>query len=137
MKSSEVIRKHYDKIAAAMVEKYRDVIECDGRIQYQIYIWDDGELEFLQDVQGGNSWLKARDGEPRKLYHVDTISECPGFDVWDYSESGKPDDDVDAEQMRDEIIDWLVESYEEGVYDRLDGIIKEIEQVERWQEEEY
>jgi hypothetical protein len=36
--------------------------------------------------------------------------------------------------MRDEIIDWLVESYEEGVYDRLDGIIKEFEQAERYEE---
>ena len=134
MKHSEIIHKYYNEIAAAMVEKYRDVVECDGRIQYQIYIWEDGELEYLQDVQGGNSWLKARDAEPRQLVLVDTIDVGPGFDVWDYSESGKPDDDDEAEQMRDEIIDWLVESYEEGVYDRLDGIIKEFEQAERYEE---
>lgn len=136
MKASEIIRKYYDKIANAMAERYRDVVESDGNIQYGIYIWEDGEIQILEDVQGGNSWLKARDGEPRKLVHVDTISECPGFDVWDYSEV-KPDDDEKAEQMKDEIIDWLVESYEEGVYDRLDWIIKEIEQTERWEEKDY
>ena len=132
MKRSEAIEKYYDKIKADMVELYRSVIECDGRIQYGIYIWEDGELEHLEEVQGGTGWLKPRDYEPRELYYVTTIYVDPSFDIWDCSESGAPDDEDEREAMREEIIDWLVDDYKANVSDTLDSIIEDVKRREKY-----
>ena len=132
MKRSEAIEKYYDKIKADMVELYRSVIECDGRIQYTIYVWEDGELEHLEQPQGGNSWLQPRDCEPRELFCVTTIDVGPGFDIWDCSERGAPDDEDERETMRNEIIDWLVDEYEANVEELLDSIIEETKHWEKY-----
>lgn len=125
MKSSEAIVKYYDKIRETMIECYRSVIECGGRIQYKVYVWEDGEIVTLEGVQGDNSWLQPRDMEPRKLFAVDTVSVSPGFDIWDYAEDGMPDDEIERETMQEQIIDWLVESYESQIDETLDAIIED------------
>lgn len=137
MKKSEIIRKYRDTIAAEMVRLYKSVIESDGHIRYGIYIWDDGEIRILEDVQGGNSYYVPDSTETRVLSAVCVIDVGAGFDIWDYTESDKPEDDDEREQMRDEIIDYLVEGYEESVPDLLDEIIKDAEEYERYEEEDY
>ena len=134
MKHSEIIRKYYNEIAAAMVEKYRDAVECDGRVQYQIYIWDDGEMSIMEAPQGDNSYMVASDFEERELVHVTTIDLGAGFDIWDYSEDGKPEDEDEAELMFKDIVDYLVDSYEESIDELLGGIIADAEQIERYEE---
>lgn len=47
MKRSEIISTHREAIAAYMVEHFRIVLECGGKVQYKLYIWEDGELEGL------------------------------------------------------------------------------------------
>lgn len=131
MKRSECITKYYKDIAAAMVERYRTVLECDGRIQYKVYIWEDGEMECLQGVQGDNSWLQARDCEPRELFYVCKI-DSPCFDPWDYSDHSAPDDEEEREAERKEIIDYLVGEYETNISDVLDVVIEEAERDESW-----
>ena len=130
MKKSEAIAKYYGDIAAAMAERYRAVIECDGRIQYKIYVWEDGEIECLEGVQGDSTWLQARDMEPRELYYVCTI-DAPCFDAWDYTDHFAPDDEAEREAERKEIIDYLVAEYETNVADVLDDIISDAEREEK------
>lgn len=132
MKLSEIITNNYKAITEAMVSMYRTVLESNGRIQYKIYIWDDGEIECLEQVQGDNSYLQPRDMEPRALYYVTTI-EQPNFDPWDSADHSAPDDEQEREAEEQEIIDWLVQEYETNVGDELDNIISEAEMVEHYE----
>ncbi len=127
MKKSEIISANIDKLAAAMVERYRNVLESNGRMQYTIYIWEDGELECLQAVQGDHSWLQPRDAEPRALYYVTTVSEAPGFDLFVASGLSEPEDDAEREAAEAEIVDWLVDSYKENLPVTLDAIMEDAE----------
>lgn len=132
MKRSEALTKYYSKIAEDMVEHYRTVLECDGRIQYKLYIWQDGEIERLQGPQGDNSYLKPRDMEPRELFYICTIGESASFSIWDFAENGEPEDDTERDTQREEIIDWLAGEYAGNVRDVLDAIIEEAETDERY-----
>lgn len=123
MKKSEVIEEYRDNIAAAMREDYRSVLECGGRIEYQIYVWEDGEIEELQEVQGSHTWLKPKDGEERQLFHVITIS-YPFFNPWDFSTESIPDDDDERENAEKEIIDWLCDEYENDIDNLIDEQIR-------------
>lgn len=131
MKRSEIITKYSREIAEVMVERYRSVLECAGRIQYKVYVWEDGELECLEGVQGDNSYLRPRDMEPRELYYVCTI-DAPCFDPWDYTDHSAQDDENKREKERGEIIDYLVGEYETNISDALDVVIEEAEQEERF-----
>ena len=123
----QAIRKYRDKITADMVECYKAVIESNGSIQYRLYVWEDGELEHLLEPQGGNGWLKPRDMEPRKLFYVTTIGESSSFCIWDFAENGIPEDYTERDNLREEIIDWLVGGYEDSVADVIDAIEDEAE----------
>lgn len=79
MKTSEVLRKYRDELIESAMNLYRLVLEYEGRIKYLLYIWDDGEIEVLEDVCGGNSFLRANSGESRSLHYVDTFSIPPGY----------------------------------------------------------
>ena len=129
MTKAEIIAVNRDKIAEALVEHYKSVLNCDGAIQYRLYIWSDGELETLEDIQGGNSWLQARKSEPRELFCITTI-DAPCFDPWDYSMDEKPDGEEEQEKEREAIIDWLVGEYENSIDDLINRIIKEAEEDE-------
>lgn len=136
MKASEAIRKYYDTIRAEMISCYRTVLECSGRIQYKIYIWCDGEIERLEAPQGDSAWLQPRDAEPRDLFHVVTV-DAPFFDVWDYSETGKPEDPAEADELEREIIDYLVDSYDtESADEILSAAISDAEEAEAYQAED-
>lgn len=132
MNRSEIISENYKAITEAMVSRYRTVLESNGRIQYKIYIWDDGEIECLEQVQGDNSYLQPREMEPRALHYVTTI-EQPNFDPWDSADHSAPEDEQERETEEREIIDWLVQEYETNVGDELDNIISEAEMVEHYQ----
>lgn len=127
MKKSEVISANIEKIAAAMVERYKYVLESNGRMQYKIYIWEDGDLECMQTVQGDHSWLQPRDAEPRALYYVTTVSETPGFNLFDAGGFVEPEDDVEREAAEAEVIDWLVDSYKENLPVTMDAILEDAE----------
>lgn len=124
MTKIEVIKKYSDSIKNEMVDRYSSVLDSFGRIQYQIYIWDDGEIECLEGVQGDNSYLKAKDSETRNLYYVCTVS-APNFDPWDYSDHAAPDNETERETERTEIIDYLVDEYKQNLPDVFDAIIEE------------
>lgn len=130
MKKSEIIRKYYNEIAKALAERYRAVIESDGSIQYKVYIWEDGELQFLEGVQGDTGYLVPRDMETRELYFVHTV-EAPCFNAWDYTDHGEPEDADEREAEHREIVDFLVDEYNEQLDDLMDSIISEAEMDER------
>ena len=129
MKRSEAIEQYRAKIEAAMVEKYRTVIGCRGQLQYGIYVWSDGDVKCLEDVQGGNSYWKTHDGGPYGLFYVTTI-DAPCFDPWDAADHSAPEDDDEREKEEQELIDWYVDEYSQNVSDILDAIIDEAEQQE-------
>ena len=59
MTKKELIMKHYDELKTEIIDCYRLVLKYwVAGIQYQIYIWEDGELEFHETT--GNSRLIAR-----------------------------------------------------------------------------
>ena len=124
MKRSEIIAMHYGKIIDAMTEHYRYVLNSDGRIQYKVYIWEDGELEYLYGVQGDNGWLQPKECEPRELFYVCTI-DAPGFDPWDIAENGAPDDETARAEEREEIIEYVMDNY--NAEEILDSIIESAE----------
>lgn len=135
MKKSEVIHAHYDEILNAMKSCYEDVIRSGGRIQTKVYVWEDGELEYLTDAQGSNTFLTPRDMETRELYFVATI-EAPSFDVWDFSADPKPEDEEEAARMEEELIEWyLEEGTSEQMIAILDAAIEDAEEKEKYEEE--
>lgn len=137
MKRSEILNTYRDSIEEAMVTAYHNVLKCYGRIQYKIYVWEDGEIESLEGVQGDNCCLVAKDSEPRDLEYVCTI-DSPCFDPWDYDDESAPDDEDECERMEGAIIDYLVSEYKrEGVRDALDAVIDEAESEEEYYEEYY
>lgn len=113
MKTSELIRKHAETIKDTMVARYKTVLECNGSVQYKIYIWDDGEIECQEGPQGDNSYLVPRSGEARDLYYICTVS-APFFDAWDLTDHAAPEDENERETERAEIITWAVDEYREN-----------------------
>ena len=131
MKRSEILEKYRDKIEKEMVECYRSVLENSGNIQYDVYVWDDGEIRVHEDVQGSISRLVPCDAETRKLFFVDRI-EMPFYDPWDSSIDAPPDDDAEREAQEKDIIDYEVEQYGANVSDRMDEMIDDAERDERY-----
>ena len=131
MKRSEIITENYEAIADEMTELYRTALECDGRIQYKLYIWEDGELESLQGPQGDTSYLQPRSAEPRRLFYVCTVTAFAG--PWDYADHAAPEDEAERETERAEIVDWLMREYRANASDVLDIIIDEAEREERYE----
>lgn len=133
MKLSEVINANYDKIAESMIQHYRTVLESRGGVQYKIYIWSDGELFALEQVQGDNTRAVPNDMETRELFHVCTIA-CPCFDPWDAANESAPDDEDEREAQEEEIIDWLVSEYKNSIDDKLGEIISDAERDEMFEQ---
>lgn len=132
MKNSEMIKKFAAEIQESMIDAYKTSIECEGRIEYQIYVWEDGEIERLQTVSGDRSYLKAKDGEPRKLVYVTTVAGCNPFDCAD---EAIPEDENEREDMKAELIEWLMDEYKATVSEKLDEAIEREECEEKHSEE--
>lgn len=124
MKKSEVLTQYYDTIIDAMIHYHDTVLESYGNVQYKLYIWDDGEIEAMEQPQGDHSYLAPRECETRKLFYITTVSEGPGFDPWDAAAAeSRPDDDAEREAAEAEILQFLKEDYRNGVDLVLDSII--------------
>lgn len=136
MKTSEAIKKYQQKIMETMSKKYRNVLESEGRLQYRIYVWEDGEIECLEGVQGDNSYLKAKDNEPRTLFYVDTFS-APGFNIWDAAGESTPENEREAEEMAKSVIDACMEEYTDSLPDVVDALIHEAEDEESYEAERW
>lgn len=135
MKKSEVIEQNRDKIMEEMAREYLDVLECGGRIQYSLYIWEDGELEILEQAQGDNTWLQPKDWVTRKLYGVTEVSE-PNFDPWDSWDTTPPEDEKERDEALETILDWYMDEYKRELPNLLDAIIKNAEFTEKYLDEE-
>ena len=118
MKKSEIIKKYEDKIIEAMVEYYEAIVRYNGRVEYALYIWEDGEIEVLEKTSGDNSWLQAKDWEERELFYVTTVKVDSSFNIWDGAGGiSIPEDEDEAAEMEEELIDNLVNEYRtEQVY---------------------
>lgn len=124
MKKTEIILANYAAIVAAMIEHYQTVIACEGRLQYDIYIWSDGELDILEQFQGGNSYLRPVDGETRNLYYVTTVGGqlC---NIWDLAWETPPEDPDELKTAEEEITAWLLDEYRNNIDDVMDRIIED------------
>ena len=118
MKKSEIIKKYEDKIIEAMVEYYEAIVRYNGRVEYALYIWEDGEIEVLEKTSGDNSWLQAKDWEERELFYVTTVKVDSSFNIWDGAgDISIPEDEDEAAEMEEELIENLVNEYRtEQVY---------------------
>lgn len=120
----EIIKKYEDKIIEAMVEYYEAIVRYNGRVEYSLYIWEDGEIEVLEKTSGDNSWLQAKDWEERELFYVATIKEYGNFNIWDVIGESMPEDEEEAEKMEEEAIEYLVDEYKrEQVYVDYQGAL--------------
>lgn len=123
MKKSEALVKYQSEIIQAMIHYHDAVLHSMGRAQYRLYIWDDGEIEAMEQPQGDHSYLAPRECETRDLFYITTITEGPGFDPWDAAGSAPPEDDAEREAAEAEIIAWLSESYPIYAESELESII--------------
>ena len=131
MKKSEAIRKYYDAVRESMIDAYGHVIDSRGRVQYKVYVWEDGEIERLPGPQGDNSYLMPRVCETRQLYYITTVSE-PCYDPRDQIADKLPDDEAECEKLFEETDAWMKESYAENIDDVLDNLIDDAEQEEKY-----
>ena len=133
MTRSEIIRNHYSEIADEMIEHYRTVLESEGHVQYNMYIWEDGTIYSLEQVQGDGTYLVPNDMETRQLYYIDTVA-YPFFNPWDAAGESAPDDDAEREAQEAEIIDYLVDQYRNNIDDVMERIITDAECDEMFEE---
>lgn len=111
MKKSEIIKKYETAIINAMVKAYEDVVRYNGIFENDIYITEDGEIETVETLRGDNFWLTEG------LFFVTTVKVGVGFDIWDTTESEMPEDEDEAAEMEEELIENLVNEYRtEQVY---------------------
>lgn len=112
MKKSEIIKKYEAAIIEAMVKAYEDVVRYNGTFENDIYITEDGEIETIETLRGDNFWLTDNG-----LFFVTTVKVGVGFDIWDTTESEIPEDEDEAAEMEEELIENLVDEYKrEQVY---------------------
>ena len=129
MKKSEVIKTYRSEIESTMINRFRNVMDCDNRIQYKVYIYDDGEIECLEGPSGDNSWLKANDADDRELHYVTTVT---GINPWDCIDASQPEDENERDAVREEIINSEVASYKGYASDVIDEVINEAEMIEKY-----
>lgn len=128
MKKSEIIINNYDTILNALGACYRDALESDGRMQYALYVWEDGEIEILPKVSGDHTYLIPKECEPRQLVHVMTVG---GYN-FHYSEN------LNGTETEDDIGIWLDELTSQYMNDQaecdLDDRIEELKREEEPEE---
>ena len=120
MTRRELIEKYYDELREEIIDCYRCVLKCwRTGINYQVYIWEDGEFEFLEQVNPGTGWLHPNQCESRELYYICTVSES-GFNPWDGWCEEYPNDETEEEKIEKELIDECVDWWVgEGKADEL------------------
>lgn len=146
MTKSEVLKEHSEEFMQAMREAYIDLMHCAAptKCEYELYIWEDGEIETLLKPVGSSGFLQAKQEEPRWL---DYVCRVRADDVWQYMDAEKPSEwdydtqeeyekaTAEAEAMEAEAIEELCAQYdpEEAFY----WIMKEIIQDEKLDEERW
>ena len=120
MTRKELIEKYYDELREEIIDCYRCVLKCwRTGINYQVYIWEDGEIEFLEQVNPDNGWLQPKQHETRELYYICTVSEL-GFDPWDCWVEFVPEDEDEFDKIEaeiiEEVVDWWVREGKEDEF---------------------
>ena len=125
MTKSELIRKHFAELAKVLAKHYETVVDSEGRVQYKVYIWSDGEIQCLEQAQGDNSYLVPNDCETRELYYVTTVG---GYRVDLTDAAGLPG--IETEDDHRDAVEYLVDAYKQELPDLLDELIYEAEREE-------
>lgn len=124
MTKFETMNIHRSSIEEALIDSYESVLRCAGTVQYAVYIWEDGEITLLQQAQGDHGYLIPRENETRALYYVETVGGSP-IDLWDCANEAPPEDADERQRMEDEIIEWLVDEYRQGINDLMEQLLNE------------
>lgn len=120
-----LVESKREEIEATMQECFESVLEANGANQFTIYLWDNGDIQVLEDVQGSHSRLVPREGYDHELFKIVTIS-IPCFDWRDYCSEHIPDADDEPEayeQLREDTIEWYKEDYNPS--ELLDEILRD------------
>lgn len=125
MKKSELIRENFSRLAKALADRYETVVGCGGQVQYKVYIWSDGEIQYLEQPQGDNSYLAPNNHETRELYYLTTVG---GYRIDLADAAGLPA--VETEEDKQEAVEFLVDEYKRELPDLLDELIYEAEREE-------
>ena len=129
MKKSEVIEKYEHEIIEEMKDAYRCCLNTDGDCTEQIWIWEDGEIEVLFNVRPNTGVLVPRAGEDRQLFYVLTVDEISSnFSIWDTTCEPEPDDENEAEKMKQELMQDILDEYDP--YIQFDEVLAEA----KWEE---
>lgn len=105
MKRSVVLDKHRETIIAAMRKYYERMLQEEGRLQYVIFITEDGRIYTLEDIAGGTSSLDADD-----LLYVTTIHKKNP--VWGCIDTPVPEDEDEREDLKQGIIECMMDDYD-------------------------
>ena len=131
MKKTEAIRMYEDAIKKGILTAVKDTAG-NPSVKEHVYVWEDGEIEFLFGVTGDNSWLQPKDSEDRQLFYIDTII---GVDLEESAFcEGRPDDEDEAQMLLDAAIDEYIEEFD--VDEILDMAYEKAEAEERYADEE-
>ena len=125
MKKSELIRENFSRLAKVLADRYETVVDSEGRVQYKVYIWSDGEIQCLEQAQGDNSYLAPNNYETRELYYLTTVG---GYRIDLADAAGLPA--VETEEDKQEAVEFLVDEYKRELPDLLDELIYEAEREE-------
>lgn len=87
----EIYEAKEDEIKTEVEDCYINALKSGGRVCYQLYLWEDGELLTNEVLTGSNSWMQPRAGEGRQLYRLTDIMADP----W-----GAGDYDLEDERQR-------------------------------------
>lgn len=107
MKTSEIIRKHYEEIVEAAVEMEK---EWDP-YQVDLYLYPDGTIDTFVNI-GGNSWLNDD--------HI-TVYRC--------------DHQNDQEEEPEEWESWMEDDLRASIEGYIESVIWEYEQEEKYNAE--
>lgn len=126
MKKADLIRKYQDDIAIAMILKYRDCIEGDGKQQYDIFIWEDGKIVTVKGPRDDSDKEQLQGDTPNGKHYVCTIKTAPDFNIWDHADISDPDDEQSRKEAREDAIIELVKEYDP--FETLREVVKDEEE---------
>jgi len=114
---TRLIEAHDDEIREYISKCYEHMMRCFFRISEGVFIWDDGELEDIEQVGYPNAWIVPRNPE-RKVYNICNLHE--NYESWaDAFAAYDMDNEEEAEEAFAEGMNWWREN-------RLDEIMEKV-----------
>lgn len=122
---SDVIENFRDEISDALKECTENALRSMGRVQYEIYCWEDDGVEI---AEGTTDRLRVNENNRyQHLYHIADISA----DMWDLLSYLQIDsvDDINEDDLENYIINYVEEiDWDEKVDELIEEVYYENEE---------